>query len=498
LITKGREKILEGINKTVNVVKSTYGAKGRTVLIQNNFLHDQFTVTKDGVSVARSVRLEDDIENFGAVFVQHAAKKTVDEAGDGTTCSSILVQKMCQVAEEELKAGVTIHKLQEDLDTDLKVVKEYLVQNSQKIENVNQIKQIATISANNDEKIGQLFADVYEEIGFNGSVAVVETENAETTFESVKGFTLPNSGYAGTVFINNRDKGTVEYLNPKILIYNNLVTNLVDSKFGNLIEENIVSNPDIRPLVIICRDIDEVPLKQLIDALRLNQVKDICIVTSNLVMDREDRFRDASAFLDAEYSEDSILKLGECKKIIIEKDRVNFYNGNGDISDYLKKLKKQKNQNANLKDRIFNLESNAAIISVGGKLQTEIQEEKDRIDDAACAVKSAIEEGFCPGAGTTYLFATDYLPFKSRIMFTSLTECIEQLFKNAEVVKGTLFSTILLKGFGYGYDVKDLEIVNLKEKGIIDSTKVLRVALENAVHTVKTYITIDSIITSNK
>ena len=490
---EAKEKLLKGINQTADVIKSTLGAKGKNVLLVDN-LRTGFNVTKDGVSVANKIFLEDTIENCGAIFIQNAARKTVEEAGDATTTTTILTQSMCNKLNTEIDLGKSANELCKDLKADLKKVKDFIKNTANKVENTNHIKQIAKVSANNDEEIGSIIKDIYDKIGFNGTIDVRESDSLETSFEIVKGFNLPNTGFASQHFINNHEKGRVELLNPRVLVFNSKIKDLNETMY-DLLNSNAIEIVDATPLVILVDDIEEIALRRVIEALSRGIIHNVVVVQSSLIFEtRKNRFKDTAVFLGAEYCEDKIGELGSCERIIIEKDSTTFINGAGDTLKYVKKLKSIKDRTFELEKRIFDLELNAAIINVGGKLQSEISEKKDRIEDAVCAVKSAIEEGYCAGGSTTFLFAKEDLELQTEVMKTALLSCYEQLLINAEIEPYYILRDILDKGYGYGYNVEKEEVQDLLSNGIIDSAKALRVSLENAVSTSCNFCMIESIV----
>lgn len=500
MILKGKqakERLLEGINEISDVVKSTLGYKGKTVLISNS-MGIGFHVTKDGVTVAKEISFEDDIMNCGADFVKSAAQTTVDEAGDGTTTTTILTQSMCNMINREIELGKNPNDLVLDLKEDLETVKEYIKTNSKDVVNTLDIKNIANVSSNSDEEISGLIKSIYDEAGMNVEIDVTESDNLESSFEIVKGYTMHDTGYASNVFINNHDKGRVEFSNPKVYIYNGKVRQMTED-FIALFEDNADRNSEkFQPLVLIVEDIEEAPLREIIMAFTQQMLFNVAIVQTNLIHeDRKNIFIDASKVVGGDYRDDRIGNYGTCEKIIIEKESVTFINGGGDTKKHLESLKEsvdKKKKNIFLERRIFALDTNAAIIKVGGKLGTEISEKKDRIDDAVQAVKSAIEEGYSPGGSSVYLFARENLSFKTSIMPTALIACYLQLMRNAELEPFLFLNDILEKKIGYGYNLQKDKVSNLEKDGIYDSTKVLRVAMENAVQTACTFSMINSTI----
>jgi chaperonin GroEL len=498
MILKGKqskEKLLEGINETVDVAKITLGARGKTVLISDrNGLG--FSTTKDGVTVINSVNFSDDIMNLGADYVKEGASKTVSDAGDGTTSTSILIQSMCNTIFKEIELGKNTNQLVKDLKEDLDIVTKFIADKSIKINNTDEIKNIAKVSSNNDEELGSLIKDIYDKAGMDVSIDIVESDDIKTSFEVVNGFTMRDTGYCSTQFINNRDKGRVEFNNPKILLFNGKVRTMTNEIY-QLFEDNANRNSEtFQPLVLIVEDIEEAPLREILMAHGNNLLHDIVVVQTNLIHeDRKNAFIDASIFLNAEYNEDKFSGFGGCDKVIIERENVTFINGKGNVTKHVAKLKAgKKKKNIAEQRRIFALESVAAIIKVGGTLGSEINEKKDRIEDAVYAVKSAIEEGYCPGGSTMYVFAYLENKVKTEVMKKALLACYIQLMKNAEQEPFYYLRDIEASGFGYGFNLLKEKISNFYEDGIFDSSKVLRVSIENAVHTACNFASVDAVI----
>jgi len=490
--TEAKQKLLDGINKNVGVVKTTLGAKGRNVLILGPYFN---RVTKDGVSVSKAIKLEDHVENAGSEMVKNGADMTLREAGDSTTSTSILIQSMCQSMFEQTNLGLDVNKLCKDLKEDLESVKKYIVSKSTKIENTEQIRQIAMVSSNGDTEVADIIKNIYDKIGFKGSIDVQESDALETTFETVSGYSLSNTGYINPSFINNFEKGRVELLNPRVLLYNGNIDK-PEPNLISLLEQNHPSKNNT-PLVLIVHDIEDFMLSNLLSALEAREIVNVVIIKSNLIHNnRKNRFLDACAFLGGVMGGEKLGEVGSCERIIIEKDNTTFINGAGDNKTYVQKLKKElaKKTDHESKDRLFKLESNAAVIHVGGKLSDEIGEKKDRVEDAVLAVKSAIEEGFCAGGASTYLFANKELKLKSTVMKKALHSCYNQLMTNAGKEPQYELRDILDKEYGFGYNVATSQIENFLEEGVIDSSKVLRVSLENSVQTACTFAMIEAVV----
>lgn len=495
MITKGKEgkeRLLEGINETADVVSTTMGAKGRTVMISDPYGLG-FHVTKDGVSVANSVKLKNDLMSLGSEFIKTAALKTDSVAGDGTTGTTVLTRSMCNDIYSQIGLGRETNDIVLELFKNADEVYEFIKSNSLKVDTVEHVKNIAKISSNNNEEIGDLFKEIYEEAGMSVEIEVVESDSHDTTYEIVKGFTMKDTGYSSSQFINNQEKGRIEFEDPIIYLYNGKVVKMSNDIIDIFKNNSDRNSEDFRPLVLIVEDIEEAALREIVMAFGQQLIFNVAIVQSNLIHeDRKNSFIDASIFLDAEYTDDRIGNYGECEKVIIEKNKVTFINGKGDTSKHLNSLKKQKNKNIATERRIFALESNAAVIKVGGKLPAEISEKKDRIDDANLSIKSALEEGYVPGAGSTFLFANR--EHFGQVMKNALHSCYKQLMTNGEKEPYFYLNDIYKKGFGYGFNLITNEVSDLYEDGICDSAKVLRVSIENAVHTAATFANINSII----
>lgn len=491
---EAKEKLLFGINELADTVKLTLGARGKTILIRDKY-NVGFDITKDGVKSAVSTTFEDQITNSGADFIKNAARKTVEEAGDGTTSTIILTQSACNNINKEIKLGKKVNDLTADLKEDLDSVKNFIKSKSTEVKTTEDIEMIATVSSNNDKEIGSLLKNIYDEVGFNVEIDIVESDNKDTSYEVVNGFTMKDTGYSSTQFINNHDKGRVEYINPRIYMMNGKIRQMNEYLMNIFMQNADRNNEDFRPLVLIVEDIEEAVLREIVLSYSRQMIFGVAVVQTSLIHeDKKNAFIDASIFLDGEYSEDKIGKYGTCEKIVIERDEVTFINGFGDTTKHLKELKKKKNKNIADERRIFALESSAAIIKVGGKIASEISEKKDRIEDAVYAVKSAIEEGYCPGGSSVFIFARKNLELKTEVMKKILLSCYTQLMVNAELEPFYFLRDIEDKGFGYGYNLLTDEVSDFYKDGILDSAKVLRVSLENAIHTACNFASIEAIV----
>ena len=494
---EAQETLLEGMNLTADVVKSTLGAKGKTVMIYDK-LRLRHAVTKDGVTVANSVSFDDDSLNLGSEFIKEATSKTVKEAGDGTTTTAVLVQSMCNDLYKTSKLGSDMNSYISDLKEDLVKVKKYISEKSKKVKTTDDVENIARTSSNNNFEIGKLIKNIYDASNMDVEIDVVEGDQDEDSFEIVNGYSIPNTGYISSIFINNREKGRVEYENPKVYILNGKVKTLSNDLMEIISKTADRNSESFSPTVIIVEDMEETPLREIIEAYRDGAIHGVTIVRSDLIYeDRRNRLIDASKVLDSEYSEDRFVEFGTCEKIIIDRDTTTIINGKGDTSKHLKSLKEsllKTPNNIGLKSRVFALETMAAVIKVGGRVTSEISEKKDRIDDAVLAVKSAIEEGYCPGGSSVFLFASDELDLKTEVMKNALKKCYVQLMLNAGLEPYYYLSKIQDKGFGFGFDLIDSSVSDMYDKGIFDSSKVLRISLENAVSTSVTFVNIETLI----
>lgn len=498
MILKGKEakeKLLKGLNDTADVVKSTLGLRGKTVMICDPFGigHD---ITKDGAKVARAINIEDKFEKSGSEFIKKSATKTEEEAGDATTSTTILTQSLCNDIFREIELGSNPNQISKDLKEDLEKVVKYIQEKSKKVESTKDIFEVAKVSANNDYDIAKLIQNIYDDSNLNVAIDIVESDDLKDSYEIVKGFTMRNTGYTDSIFVNNPEKSRIEFNNPRVYLYNGKIKFMNQDLMNIFMDNADRNNPNFRPTVLIVESIEEAPFKEIRSAFQQEMIHSIAIVESGLIFDnRKSSFIDSSKFLDAEYNESKIGFFGECEKIIIEKNSTTFINGKGDVKKHLqdiKKIQKKDPKNIGLKQRVFDLESVAAIIKVGGKLVDEIGEKKDRIEDAVYAVKSAIEEGYSPGASSVYLSALKNLDIKTQIMKNALLSVYNQLMKNAELEPQYYLREIHDKDFPYGYNLLTNQVSDLIKDGILDSSKALRVSLENAVHTALIFSTINA------
>lgn len=414
---EARLKLLEGVNTLADAVQVTLGPKGRNVIIKETHL------TKDGVSVAKAVKLDDSIANIGAQLIKNASSKTCDDAGDGTTTATILTRAIIQEGMKYLAAGIDPYTIKKEIDSDVKIVTEYINSVKQEID-LNKIKQIATISANNDESIGDLLASAYEKIGKDGVITMEENKGSDTYIRVVEG-TQIERGFASPYFINNSDSQTCELINPIIYSHKGNLENLRDI-LPTL--EKVSTNRG--SILILTESIEP----EALDTLVINKIQNhlkVCVVKVPFEQLFTDTFKQA-------------------EKVVITSTNTTII-----APDTTAKV---------------------AVIYVGASTEIELLEKKDRVEDAICAVRAAVEEGIVPGGGFTYLQASKLL--NNGIIKKVLQIPAEQIANNA----GKCGQVIVINSLNenLGYDAKNDIYTDLLAQGIIDPAKVTRVALENA------------------
>ena len=498
---EARNGLMNGVNALANAVKVTLGPKGRNVVISKSWGAPQ--VTKDGVTVAKEIELEDPLENMGAQMVKQVASKTNDLAGDGTTTATVLAQAIVTEGLKNIAAGANPMDLKRGIDKAVSLVVEKLVSMTTLVGSTSDmIEQVATISANNDKTIGSLIAKAFIKVGNNGVITVEEAKGMNTYVETVEGMQF-DRGYISPYFVTNQDKMNVELSHPYVLIINKKIS--IMNELLPILESVMQSG---KALLIIAEDIDGEALSTLVvnklrGGLKIAAVKapgfgerrkgmmdDIAILTGTTVISEENG-----------NSLDSIdlSMLGSAENITIDKDSTTIVNGSGDanhIEERILNLQFQidtsdsDNDKAVLKQRLAKLAGGVAVLYVGAASEVEMREKKDRVDDALAATRAAVEEGVVPGGGVALIRASNIL--------NSYTSSIDDLNTGVDIVKRAIkspFRTIcensgisadvklegvMSKPFGTGYNAKTDEYVDMLEAGIIDPTKVTRVALENA------------------
>ena len=496
---EARKKLVNGIDKLSNAVTSTLGPNGRNVVISNNQGYPQST--KDGVTVAKNITLEDPIEELGAQLVKQAAIKTADGAGDGTTTSTLLAQEMVKNGLTHLNNGVNAVKIKRDIDTAVKeVVKELRKGISQDISSEDQLKQVATISANNDPEVGELIATAMQKVGREGVVHIEESKSGETYLETVEGMQF-DRGYKSHYFVTDNNTMTCTLENPLILI--------ADKRFTSIKELlpvlEAVSNQG-KPLFIIAEDLEGEALATLIVNKMRGTIK-VAAVKAPDFGDRRKLLLDDIAILTGGevFSTDKGMKLdkfnwewfGEARLVTVTKDQTTIVDGKGQseriqtrIEELQQQIEKAKTpfEQEKLQERLAKFVGGVAIIHVGGNTETEVKEKKDRVDDALQATKAAIEEGIVPGGGSALLYAREAITNKDtvggNIVFKACASPFMKILTNAGYEEMESYQVInnlfVVRDNWRGYNLETQKFVDMKQAGIIDPTKVTRTAIENA------------------
>ena len=504
-----RAKILKGIDTLADNVASTLGPRGRNVILYHKEENIP-VITKDGVTVAKFVELEDPFENVGAQIIKQAAAKTNDTAGDGTTTSTVLARGIMQRAQKYIMAGASPIELKRGIDLAVGAIVDNLKEMANPIQSEEDIRHIATISANNDKSIGTLVSTAVDRAGKDGSVLVEEARSLETSLDLIEGFRF-NSGYAATAFITNERSGMVEYETPMIL-----VTDEKLEKVDQILPVLELAARESRPLLIVASDV----VDQALAALIMNSVrgtmkvaaikaprygeerrqilKDLCLSTGATLITREDSLTLKDVKLE---------HFGGCRKLSADKSWTTIVGGKGDYEKVDKKieaLKTEIQQTESLRDcekiqeRITRLASGIAVIRVGAATEVEMIEKKHRIDDALEAVRSAQEEGIVPGGGTALLRASRRFNLEVTnpdqrtgvlIVIEAVSEPLRQMAVNAGESPDIIVKAVQAQEGVTGYDFVQRKMVNMIEAGIIDPVKVTRCALQNAASVSSTLIT---------
>jgi chaperonin GroEL len=496
-----REKLKNGVDALANAVKVTLGPRGRNVVIQKSFGAPQ--VTKDGVTVAKEIELDDAVENMGAQMVKEVASKTSDLAGDGTTTATVLAQAMINAGLKNVAAGANPIDLKRGIDQAVRVVVEDLKKQSESIgEDFKKIQQVAAISANNDDEIGTLIADAMKRVSKDGVITVEEAKGTDTYVEEVLGMQF-DRGYLSPYFVTNTENMTTEYENPYILIYDKKISNL--QEMLPILEKAAGSG---RPLLIISEDVESQALGVLVvnrlrAGLKVVAVKapgfgdrrkamleDIAILTGGQVISEEKGFTLEKA---------TVGDLGTCEKITVDKDNTTIVNGKGkkkDIDARVGMIKAQIETTTSdydkekLQERLAKLAGGVAVLNVGAPTEVEMKEKKDRVDDALHATRAAIQEGIVAGGGVALVRAIKTLEgLKGKnddetigiaIVRKSLEAPVRVIAENAGQEGSVVFQKVAESKGAIGYNARTDVYEDLKKAGVIDPTKVTRVALENA------------------
>ena len=498
---EARNKMKKGVDTLANAVKVTLGPKGRNVVIEKKFGAPQ--VTKDGVTVAKEIELEDPIENMGAQMVKEVASKTADIAGDGTTTATVLAQAIIGEGLKNVAAGANPMDLKRGIDKAVAKVVENLKAQSQTIGNDSKkIQQVASISANNDETIGKLIAEAFAKVGKEGVITVEEAKGTDTTVDVVEGMQF-DRGYISPYFVTNSEKMEAELQNPYILIYDKKISAMKD--ILHILEKVAQSG---RPLVIIAEDLEGEALATLVvnklrGTLKVAAVKapgfgdrrkemlqDIAILTAGTVISEELGYKLEAA---------DLTSLGQASSITIDKDNTIVVGGKGKKADITARVNQIKAQVENttsdydkekLQERLAKLSGGVAVLYIGAATEVEMKEKKDRVDDALHATRAAVEEGIVPGGGVSFIRATEALEkFKGAnedettgiaIVKRAIEEPLRQIVINSGI-EGSIVVQKIKEGKGdFGFNARTEVYENLLKAGVIDPTKVTRIALENA------------------
>ncbi|WP_029281772.1 chaperonin GroEL [Pedobacter sp. R20-19] len=498
---EARDALKRGVDILANAVKVTLGPKGRNVIIDKKF--GSPAITKDGVTVAKEIELKDAVENMGAQMVKEVASKTADIAGDGTTTATVLAQAIITTGIKNVAAGANPMDLKRGIDKAVAAVVANLKEQSQTVgEDNNKIKQVASISANNDEVIGALIAEAMSKVGKDGVITVEEAKGTETEVKTVEGMQF-DRGYLSPYFVTNADKMEAELDSPYILIYDKKISNM--KELLPVLEKTVQTG---KPLVIISEDLDGEALATLVvnkirGSLKVVAVKapgfgdrrkamleDIAILTGGIVVSEERGYKLENA---------DLTYLGSAEKVVVDKDNTTVINGAGNSEDIKSRVSQIKSQietttsdydKEKLQERLAKLAGGVAVLYVGAASEVEMKEKKDRVDDALHATRAAVEEGIVAGGGVAFIRAVASLADLKgvnedentgiQIIRRAIEEPLRQICENAGIEGSIVVQKVKEGTADYGYNARTNVYENLIGAGVIDPTKVSRVALENA------------------
>ena len=514
-----RDQLKKGVDELANAVKVTLGPKGRNVILEKKFGAPH--ITKDGVTVAKEIELEDAYQNMGAQLVKEVASKTGDDAGDGTTTATVLAQSIVNVGLKNVTAGANPMDLKRGIDKAVESVVKNIASQARTVgDNYDKIEQVATISANNDSRIGKLIADAMRKVSKDGVITIEEAKGTETTIEVVEGMQF-DRGYISPYFITNTEQMEVEFEKPQILIY--------DKKISNLKELLPILEPAVqsgRPILIIAEDVDSEALTTLVvnrlrGSLKICAVKapgfgdrrkemleDIAILTGGTVISEEKGIKLENATLEM---------LGTAEKITVDKDNTTIVNGAGEKDAIQTRIGQIKSQIASttsdydkekLQERLAKLSGGVAVLYVGAASEVEMKEMKDRVDDALHATRAAIEEGIVPGGGVAYIRSIDTLDNITpdnedertgiEIVKRAIEEPLRQIVANAGKEGAVVAQKVREGKADYGYNARTDKYENFFEAGVVDPAKVCRIALENAASIAGMFLTTECVIVEKK
>jgi chaperonin GroEL len=514
---EAREKLMEGVNVLADAVKVTLGPSGRNVMITKG--GNAPVVTKDGVTVAKSIDLEDEFANQGAQMAKEAASKTNDAAGDGTTTATVLAQAIAREGLKTVAAGANPMEIKLGIDKTVDALIEELNKNAIKVKDKSAVAQVGIISANGDTEIGNLIADAVDRVGEDGVITVEESKTAETTLDVVEGMQF-NNGYLSPYFVTNPEKMECVLENPYVLLVNHKVSVLQD--MINMLE---YVNQQGRPLLIIAEDVDSEALAALVmnklrgvlrvaavkapgyGDSRMNNLKDLAVITKGELIADE---------LGIKLSEADPVCLGSAKTVKITKDHTTIIEGAGtkeDIDALVTQLKNQiattesEYEKAQLQERVARIAGGVAVIKVGAATEVEMNEKKDRVDDALHATKAAVEEGIVAGGGTALVRAAQSIKMEPldedqligmKIVLRAIEEPMRQIVLNAGQEPSVIVNKVKELTGNQGYDARDDKFYDLVEHGIIDPVKVTKNALKNAASIASMILTTNCVIVEKK
>ena len=510
-----RDLLKKGVDQLANAVKVTLGPKGRNVVIEKKFGAPQ--ITKDGVTVAKEVELENKFENTGAQLVKSVASKTGDDAGDGTTTATILTQAIVTEGLKNVTAGANPMDLKRGIDKAVAAVVAFIKEHAEQVDdNYDKIEQVATVSANNDAEIGKLLADAMRKVSKDGVITIEEIKSRDTNIGVVEGMQF-DRGYLSGYFMTDADKMECVMDNPYILLYDKKISNL--KEFLPILQPAAESG---RPLLVIAEDVDSEALTTLVvnrlrGGLKICAVKapgfgdrrkamleDIAVLTGGVVISDEKGLKLEQATLEM---------LGSADKVTVTKDNTTIVNGHGEKANIQDRVAQIKNEIENtkssydkekLQERLAKLAGGVAVLYVGANSEVEMKEKKDRVDDALCATRAAIEEGIVAGGGTTYIRALEALKDMKgdnadettgiRIVERAIEEPLRQIVANAGG-EGSVVVNKVREGEGdFGYNARKDVYEDMRQAGIVDPAKVERVALENAASIAGLFLTTECVL----
>ena len=510
-----RDLLKKGVDQLANAVKVTLGPKGRNVVIEKKFGAPQ--ITKDGVTVAKEVELENKFENTGAQLVKSVASKTGDDAGDGTTTATILTQAIVNEGLKNVTAGANPMDLKRGIDKAVAAVVAFIKDHAEQVDdNYDKIEQVATVSANNDAEIGKLLADAMRKVSKDGVITIEESKSRDTNIGVVEGMQF-DRGYLSGYFMTDADKMECVMDNPYILLYDKKISNL--KEFLPILQPAAESG---RPLLVIAEDVDSEALTTLVvnrlrGGLKICAVKapgfgdrrkamleDIAVLTGGVVISEEKGLKLEQATLEM---------LGSADKVTVTKDNTTIVNGHGEKANIQDRVAQIKNEIENtkssydkekLQERLAKLAGGVAVLYVGANSEVEMKEKKDRVDDALCATRAAIEEGIVAGGGTTYIRALEALKDLKgdnadettgiRIVERAIEEPLRQIVANAGG-EGSVVVNKVREGEGdFGYNARKDVYEDMRQAGIVDPAKVERVALENAASIAGLFLTTECVL----